>query len=30
LTFQDSKGNKTSQELKLPVKPMMPISEHKH
>jgi copper(I)-binding protein len=30
LTFQDSKGNKTSQELKLPVKPMMPTSEHKH
>lgn len=30
LIFQDSKGNKTSQELKLPVKSMAALSEHKH
>lgn len=30
LTFQDAKGNKTTQELKLPVKAMMASSEHKH
>jgi copper(I)-binding protein len=33
LTFQDAKGNKTTQELKLPVKAPMPMQgghEHKH
>ena len=30
LTFQDAKGNKTTQELKLPVKTMAAPSEHKH
>lgn len=30
LTFQDAKGNKTTQELKLPVKAMAATSEHKH
>jgi copper(I)-binding protein len=30
LTFQDAKGNKTTQELKLPVKAMAAPSEHKH
>lgn len=30
LTFQDSKGNKTMQELKLPVKTMMAPTVHKH
>lgn len=30
LTFQDAKGNKTTQELKLPVKALMTPSEHKH
>ena len=30
LTFQDAKGNKTTQELKLPVKAMAVHSEHKH
>ncbi len=30
LTFQDAKGNKTTQELKLPVKAMTMSSEHKH
>ena len=30
LTFQDAKGNKTTQELKLPVKAMVSHSEHKH
>ena len=30
LTFQDAKGNKTTQELKLPVKAMAAQSEHKH
>ena len=30
LTFQDAKGNKTTQELKLPVKAMAAPAEHKH
>ena len=30
LTFQDAKGNKTTQEMKLPVKSMAAPSEHKH
>lgn len=30
LTFQDAKGNKTTQEMKLPVKSMATSSEHKH
>ncbi len=30
LTFQDAKGNKTTQELKLPVKAMAAPSAHKH
>ena len=30
LTFQDAKGNKTTQELKLPVKAMAAPGEHKH
>lgn len=30
LTFQDAKGNKTTQELKLSVKAMAAPSEHKH
>ncbi|MEY4363416.1 MAG: hypothetical protein RLZZ24_768 [Pseudomonadota bacterium] len=30
LTFQDAKGNKSSQELKLPVKAMSMPMEHKH
>lgn len=29
-TFQDAKGNKTTQELKLPVKSMAMPTEHKH
>ena len=30
LTFQDAKGNKTTQELKLPVKAPMPPQGHEH
>ena len=30
LTFQDAKGNKSNQELKLPVKAMSMPMEHKH
>jgi copper(I)-binding protein len=30
LTFQDAKGNKTTQELKLPVKAMAAPGQHKH
>ena len=30
LTFQDAKGHKTTQEMKLPVKSLATSSEHKH